>query len=114
MYGYCRPVKSKHGLCSQEASPFEYELPERPPIIQHFAPLAAAVITVFDGVPHAQSEPNPPGTHAPLVASKPSLYGKTEMGVPHCACIFCVKQNVQMSKKNIPVVLCKSNRKLII
>ena len=44
-----------------------------PPVIQHFVPEAAAVMTGFNGVPHAQSDPDPPGVQEPLVISKSSL-----------------------------------------
>ena len=54
-------------------------------MIQHFNPLAAAFIVALVGVPHAQSDPAPPGTQPPLVVSKPSVYGNMEMGVLHCA-----------------------------
>ena len=94
MYGYWSVVKSKQGLCSQEASPSLYLLPVNPPTIQHFVPVAAAVITGLDGEPQAQSENVPPVTQPPLVTSNPSVYGNTEMGAPHCAVAFCTMQKI--------------------
>ena len=62
-----------------------YELPVNPPITQHLGPEPAPVITGFDGVPHAQSDPVPPGVHPPSLASKSSLKGNVEIGNVHCA-----------------------------
>ena len=82
-------------------------------MIQHFVPDAAPLITGFAGVPHAQSEPPPPGVQEPFVASKSSLYGNVVIGVVHCATDLCVKQNVLASKKRVPAVLFKSDRNFI-
>ena len=90
--------KSKQGLCSQDDSPLLYGPEVSPPVIQHLVPVAAAFIVDFAGVPHAQSEPDPPGSQPPLVVSKPSVYGNEEMGVPHCALDLPAMQNEQTKK----------------
>jgi hypothetical protein len=74
-------------------------------------PFAAPVITGLLGVPQAQSLTVPPLVQLPLVASKPSVYGKIFMGVAHCALVFCEKQNIHTNEIIIPVVLFKSNPK---
>ena len=88
-------------------------LPVSPPTTQHFVPLAALLITGFDGVPHAQSENVPPGVQPPLVTSNPSVYGNTEMGVPHYAFDFCETQNINTNEIIIRTDLFKSNLKFI-
>jgi len=77
-------------------------------VIQHLEPVAAAFMVDLAGVPHAQSDPEPPGAQAPLVVSKPSVYGNTDMGVPHCALDLSLMQNEQTGKKISRAVLYRS------
>ena len=74
-------------------------------------PVAALLITGFEGLPHAQEEKVPPGVQPPLPASKPSLYGKVDMGVPHCAFVFCIKLNTDTNEIIKTAALFKDNRK---
>ena len=85
-------------------------MPVNPPTIQHLLPEAAPLITVFAGVPHVQSDKFPPVVQFPFVASKPSLYGKVEIGVPHCAFVFIDIPNSVIKKNIIPVVFNKCKR----
>lgn len=68
--GALKPDKSKHGLVSVEFWLLEYELCVSVPVIQHFVPLAALLITGLMGVPHDQSDAVPPGVQLPLELSK--------------------------------------------
>lgn len=62
-------------------------------------------------MPQVQSDAVPPVVQLPFVASNPSLYGNTEIGVLHCAFDFCGKQNVHTNEQIIPAVLYNNDRK---